>query len=352
MRNALGNLALVGISALIGAALVEVALRVAGVNPEYLAFRLLYREAFQFQWVAQKPHQPPPPQFSALTGWSNFRLTRQENFFLLEDVGTDLRSGDGWRPSIERFAIPKTRRRIVLIGDSFLYGWYVSANETVEYYLKEDLGDEFEVVNLATRGFGIGQMALVATEVAPQLEPDVIIVGFITEDLLRSCQDFSTITQLAAPKFDIVNGELIKPRPVPTPMEVWQRNQTLHARLRNALIGTLYRLRVVNLAMEPFLRWGWQACQTNLNVALLDFIRQQDQAPTIIYHLDGEPPDELLDEARSRNITILSMPNLIGRSAPPGKHPDAALNKLYASEMARSIRKSLQWSGLAGQPIE
>jgi hypothetical protein len=36
------------------------------------------------------------------------------------------------------------------------------------------------------------------------------------------------------------------------------------------------------------------------------------------------------------------MTNLIGRSAPPGKHPDAALNKLYASEMARSIRVSLQ----------
>jgi hypothetical protein len=55
VRNALGNLALVVISVLVGAVLVEAALRVAGVNPEYLAFRLLYREAFQFRWLAEEP---------------------------------------------------------------------------------------------------------------------------------------------------------------------------------------------------------------------------------------------------------------------------------------------------------
>jgi hypothetical protein len=268
------------------------------------------------------------------------------NTFVLEDVARD--NGNwplGWRPPVERFAIPKIKRRIVLIGDSFLYGWYLPASETAEHYLKRELEPEFEIVNLATRGFGIGQMAQVATKVAPQLEPDVIIVGFITADLYRSCQEFSTITHVAAPKFNVINGELIEQQAVPTPMELWERNQTLRNRLRNAVLGTLYRSRVVNIAMEPFLRWSWQACQTDLNLALLDVIHRQERTSIIIiYHLDGEPPEQLLREARARGITILSMTRLIGRSATPGEHPDAALNKLYAHEMARRVRTILRSS--------
>ena len=53
------------------------------------------------------------------------------------------------------------------------------------------LGEHFEVINLATRDYGLDQMLLVANRIISQVSPDDVVVGFIADDLVRSCRSMS-----------------------------------------------------------------------------------------------------------------------------------------------------------------
>jgi hypothetical protein len=192
-------------------------------------------------------------------------------------------------------------------------------------------------------------MTLTATEIAPQLEPDFVIVGFIADDLKRSCDSFSSIASLAKPRFQLRNSNLYAPEAVPTPYENYLRHQTSYYRLVDMIMARLYSVRLMGPLAAPFIWSAYDDCAFRLNASLLAFLREQEIGKTgkvLFFHLNGELPDQFVQEMTKLQIeyddlpaNIITVADKIGAS--PDKHrdghPKADLNKIYAFRMAQRI---------------
>lgn len=118
----------------------------------------------------------------------------------------------------------KTVPRILLLGDSYTFGDQANDDELFSAILQELLTGT-EVINLGVRGYGHDQMLLQFKEIGVELEPDIVILGFLTMDMERNLLDFRNF---AKPKFVLEGGELVLTNsPVPEPAEVladdWKR---------------------------------------------------------------------------------------------------------------------------------
>lgn len=84
------------------------------------------------------------------------------------------------------FAIPKPSgtQRVVMLGDSYVFGGGVSAAETLPKQLEAQLADAaVEVVNAGVPGYGPAQERALLAEVGFDYEPDLVLVGFYHNDL-------------------------------------------------------------------------------------------------------------------------------------------------------------------------
>lgn len=76
---------------------------------------------------------------------------------------------------------PKTRPRLVVLGDSFVWGFDVEAEERFTERLRERLPD-VDVANLGVSGFGTDQTLLLFQQQASFYAPDVVLLIFAAEN--------------------------------------------------------------------------------------------------------------------------------------------------------------------------
>lgn len=107
--------------------------------------------------------------------------------------------------------------RILALGDSFTFGEEVRDEEAYPAVL-ERLLPATEVVNLGVHGYGHGQMLLYLEEAGESLEPDLVLVGFVGDDMRRTPLAFR---DYAKPRY-VMRGEnlILTGVPVPTPEEI------------------------------------------------------------------------------------------------------------------------------------
>lgn len=81
------------------------------------------------------------------------------------------------------------RRRIVLVGDSFAFGYGVADDETLAHFIEGELrsahGAEVEVLNLGVPGYGVHQMDALVRKTLDRYRPDVVILQMVKADVLR-----------------------------------------------------------------------------------------------------------------------------------------------------------------------
>lgn len=110
--------------------------------------------------------------------------------------------------------------RIVVLGDSFTFGEDVGDDEAWPRRL-EQLLPGTEVLNLGVHGYGHDQMLLYLKEEGLGYHPDVVIVGFLPDDMERNVLAFR---DYAKPRFVLKDGRLsLTNVPVPSPDEVLAR---------------------------------------------------------------------------------------------------------------------------------
>lgn len=88
-------------------------------------------------------------------------------------------------PEIERTP-PPGRTRILVVGDSQTFGYYLEESETWPAQLEASLrrnGRDIEVVNGGCGGWSIDSETLFTLERALALEPDHVIIGFFANDI-------------------------------------------------------------------------------------------------------------------------------------------------------------------------
>jgi hypothetical protein len=138
------------------------------------------------------------------------------------------------------------RSRIVTVGDSYTWGEEVANDETYPAQLEAALPDT-EVLNFGVHGYGIDQATLRLQGDALAYAPDLVILGFIDDDLERDVLSFRSF---AKPRFELVGSELLLTHvPVPTPEQVLEAPQELPrcylaALARDVVDGVLDRTRL------------------------------------------------------------------------------------------------------------
>ncbi len=73
-------------------------------------------------------------------------------------------------------------RRVLLLGDSMIFGAGLPEEETISARL-ENLMPEAEVINAGVFGYNMVQQIALLEEIAPTYRPDVVIAGFVHNDI-------------------------------------------------------------------------------------------------------------------------------------------------------------------------
>jgi hypothetical protein len=175
-------------------------------------------------------------------GWASKPGLRDVTVFGDEVLNTNARGLRGKRDFPYESA---GRPRIVVLGDSFTFGEDVSDDETYAHVLQSFL-PKADVLNMGVHGYGHDQMLVLLREEGLKYRPDVVLVGFVIDDVARNVLGFR---DFAKPRFVADDGALERAAgPLPEPDDVL-RWDWLRPRIWDA--ASL-------IAVEAQTRWGWR----------------------------------------------------------------------------------------------
>ncbi len=97
--------------------------------------------------------------------------------------------------------------RVIVLGDSFVFGSGVPQNAILTRRLAARLGPGFEVVNLGVPGYGTDQELLTLRRWGRKLSPDLVLLGFFWNDVMENTSE--RIYGLPKPRFTLESGRLV-----------------------------------------------------------------------------------------------------------------------------------------------
>lgn len=100
-----------------------------------------------------------------------------------------------------------TGKKIMLIGDSFMFGLHLSESQTIAHKLEEDSGLQYTCYNISSPGWGIDQMYLAYKKYVQVIDPDIVVVMYIDNDILRNLH--GRYGNNVKPRFSLENNELV-----------------------------------------------------------------------------------------------------------------------------------------------
>lgn len=90
-------------------------------------------------------------------------------------------NSNGWRTA--NFGPKDSRVRVVAIGGSTTYGTHVNDDETWPFYLQQELGSKYEVINLGIPGHTMAEHVILAALILPDYAPDIVLLHAGLNDL-------------------------------------------------------------------------------------------------------------------------------------------------------------------------
>jgi hypothetical protein len=177
-------------------------------------------------------------------GWALKGDLKDLKVFSGKDLNSDSWGFRGRRAHAAENRAP--RGRVLVLGDSFTFGEDVGDDETYSARLEASIPG-LEVLNLGVHGYGHDQMLVALREIGPKVHPDVVLLGFVGEDMERNLVDFR---DFAKPRFVLRDGELVLlGSPVPSPESV-RRREFYRSKLWDLLVILRERLRARSPARE------------------------------------------------------------------------------------------------------
>lgn len=117
--------------------------------------------------------------------------------------------GEGFRTGPPGEPAPERPRRIVLVGDSFLWGFGVPYEATCGQLLESSLPST-TVDNRAMVGFGLDQIWRALRHQALPRAPDLVIAGLFIDDFNRSFDAFRPTEGFNKPTFRLAGDTLVR----------------------------------------------------------------------------------------------------------------------------------------------
>jgi lysophospholipase L1-like esterase len=195
IRGALANLALLAISTVVALLISEIGLRLAGRGPLYVSPE---RDLF---W-----------KYDSLLGWAH--QPGQESVFETPQFRTSVRiNQEGLRDREHAYAQPNDVKRILVIGDSFAWGYGVEESDRFSQRLEASLN--VEVINAGVSGYGTDQELLWLRNEGVKYDFDLVILQMSGNDIGDNDQQL-VHTIYYKPQFVLEAGQLVlKGTPVP-----------------------------------------------------------------------------------------------------------------------------------------
>lgn len=104
-------------------------------------------------------------------------------------------------------------RRILLIGDSFIFSLFLNEDQSIRQLIQDSLGSAYLCINLGIPGFGFGQSSLSMYQYVHQLKPDLVIHLYIDEDIRRVLESRQILLEeFSKPSFSVKHGKLVERR--------------------------------------------------------------------------------------------------------------------------------------------
>lgn len=196
--------------------LIEGAARVAFRVPA-LSSRLQVSDGLGWrrQWITR--HQDAGVEFrftfdeyDSTLGWKTRPNIRAMPVYDHKILNTNSQGFRGTRDFV--VAKDSGKVRILLLGDSFTFGETVSDSESYASRLQELL-PRAEIMNFGVHGYAHDQMLLLFKDRGVAYKPDIVMLGFVSDDMSRNTVDFR---DYAKPRFVIDDGKLqLEGTPVP-----------------------------------------------------------------------------------------------------------------------------------------
>ncbi len=115
---------------------------------------------------------------------------------------------------------PSGRRRVLVLGDSFVFGVGLNAGERFSDVLDRALPEDVEVVNAGVPGWGTDQEMLFYESSLRRLRPDVVVLTFLVQnDVVNNGLRGPLIEVGTKPRF-VCEGELLRLEPPTPPAEL------------------------------------------------------------------------------------------------------------------------------------
>lgn len=136
---------------------------------------------------------------------------------------------DGLRSNGDAAPELPPRPLALAVGDSYTFGYGAGDGQTWPARLEAALG--LRVLNAGVPGYGMGQSILRAERLAPELHPDIVILGIIDQDVKRI--GYSVNNGLPKPMFRLEGSRLV----LETPSQA--RRRLAESRIRDRVYGVL-----------------------------------------------------------------------------------------------------------------
>ncbi len=127
---------------------------------------------------------------------------------LLDSVREYTINEHGFRSNFN-FDINKVgQKKIMFLGDSFLYGVYLNYQETLIHNL-ERINDNIIYYNFGMPGYGLDQMYMTFVKYQKMVDPDLTIVVYIDDDIPRMLESYRFVEGLNKPSYELCADSLV-----------------------------------------------------------------------------------------------------------------------------------------------
>lgn len=192
-RRILGNIVLAAVSTAAGIAAVEAGLRLFLPQPLVERYRVaeaggpLTRRDPELGWTLK-------PDIAGLAGSAPWEAGLTTN-------------AAGFRDGPHAGTKAPGAYRVVVLGDSFVFGSGVPEDAVLTRRLAARLGPGFEIVNLGVPGYGTDQELLTLRRWGRTLNPDLVLAGFFWNDVMENAS--AEIYGMTKPRFTLEEGRLV-----------------------------------------------------------------------------------------------------------------------------------------------
>ena len=106
---------------------------------------------------------------------------------------------------VKEYTPTKSKKRIVVVGDSFAWGENSMDNETFPFYLEKLSNESIETINMGVHGYGPDQFYIYFTRDGLKYKPDAVVFGLFLPDIHRT---IFKVREYFKPRFILENGKL------------------------------------------------------------------------------------------------------------------------------------------------